>query len=99
MQPPVTYWEVVATVMPVIALALTVEARTIGASWDIDLPRRLRILQAGVFGIPLICLTVGEVQALAVLRNDQIFGPWADICYFTIQVSLAVLVQGPGKVM
>ena len=99
MKLPAEYWITIGTILPVLALALVVEARSFASSWTPDssrLVRVLRVVQTILWVSPLIAATFSEAEALSALRGATV-EPWAwRLCYATVLASFAVLVVSPA---
>jgi hypothetical protein len=65
------FWPTVATVVPVLALALVVEVRTTIAQWDDDFPWPLRSIQGLAWANVLVQFGVVEIIAFNNLSGDE----------------------------
>jgi hypothetical protein len=75
--PNANYWATVAQVLPVLALALVVEARAIHQRWTPATPKWLRFTQALIWAVTLVVLALGESAALRALRGVPVWPWWA----------------------
>ena len=96
MKPPAEYWVTVGTTLPILALALVVEARSLVSTWTLRTPRALRAVQTLLWLLPLVAATVSEVEVLRMLRVPT-GSSWAwRLCDGTIIFSFSVLVISPA---
>ena len=96
MKPPAEYWVTVGTSLPVLALALVIEARSLASRWSSQTPRALRAVQALLWVLPLISATFSEAGILRALRGESVSSWVWRLCDVTILTSFAVLVLSPA---
>ena len=96
MKTPAEYWVAVGTILPVLALALVVEARSLASTWTSKTPRVLRAIQAFLWVSPLIAATVSEDEILRALRGVTVSSWVSWLCDATIVFSFSVLVLSPA---
>jgi hypothetical protein len=60
------YWAALAQVIPVLALALVIEARVVTGRWTVATPRRVRFTLATIWAVTLSMMTCGELTAFRV---------------------------------
>lgn len=73
--PNVEYWSAIVQVLPVILLAVVVEARAISVRWTRREPQWYKIVQSVLWAALLIATAVGELLAIRVLLGD-VQEPW-----------------------
>jgi hypothetical protein len=95
-KPPAEYWVTVGTILPVLALALVVEARSLASRWTSQTPRVLRAVQTLLWVSPLIAATVSEAMVLRALRGETVSSWVWRLCDVTIVTSFSVLVLSPA---
>jgi hypothetical protein len=67
---PPDYWVAVATTVPILALALVLEAREIVRRWTTSTPRPWRTALSVLWAVPLLGFVVTEYYALKALRGE-----------------------------
>jgi hypothetical protein len=67
---PPEYWLAVATTVPILALALVLEAREIVRRWTSSTPRLWRTVLSVLWAVPLLGFVVTEYYALKALRGE-----------------------------
>jgi hypothetical protein len=90
------YWAVVAQVVPVLALAIVVEARAVSARWkpgEVDKEYRWLILLGWCF--PLACFVGVEPTAVAAALDGAPHPAWRFLAETSIQVAMLTLVGVP----
>lgn len=92
------YWSAVATTLPLVALALVVEARALHATW-LDMPRWLRVATSLFWGGTLMTLALGESAALNALRGDDVSSKWPTAINYAVSFSMSALVVGPALLL
>lgn len=97
------FWPTVATVIPVLALAIVVEARAIVAHWgergDIKRAKAIRILQSILCVLwitPLILSIYLESTSFEALEDEKVSHTAVALVGPTVGFSLAVLVLAPA---
>jgi hypothetical protein len=90
------FWPTIATVVPVLALALIVEARATIAQWDSDFPWLLRSLQGLSWAFVLVLFAIVETVAFYDLAGNERSGTWVSFAIGAIISSLATLIFTPA---
>src|SRR5258707_6243613 len=91
------YWPIAAVVMPVLALAIVVEARATIQHWPKSTPRRVRTGQGILWTIPLLLFAYFEPIAFSILAGQAETTPaQVFMSSFAITVSLSILVLSPA---
>ncbi|HEX4088474.1 MAG TPA: hypothetical protein VHZ33_07130 [Trebonia sp.] len=91
------FWPTIATIVPVLALALIVEARTTIAHWDSDFPWPVRSLQGLSWANVLIQFAIIEVVAINNLAaNNEKSTAWVGLTKTAIFVSMLTLIFTPA---
>lgn len=96
---PSEYWATVGTILPVLALALVVEARSYASGWSLAIPRLgrvVRIVQTLLWILPLIAATFSEAEVLRALRGAAVALWVSPLCEATVLMSFMVLVFSPA---
>jgi hypothetical protein len=94
--PNSNYWATVAQVLPVLALAVVVEARAIHQRWTPDTPKWLRFTQALIWAATLLILAFGESAALRALRGVPVWPWWTLLLEYAISAAISLLVLAPA---
>lgn len=92
------FWTTIATVVPVIALAVVLELRAYGSRWY-DQPLWLRTPQALLWTIFLVAAYVAEGGAINALRRDIARPPprWLpDLTTFVVTNGIGLLILTPA---
>jgi hypothetical protein len=92
MQPSQSYWATVATVMPVVALALVVDSRAFLDRLTEPTDRRYRRLLALAYAPILAILAFGEGNALEALQGEEVPDRWAALTTGAITGGMGLLV-------
>jgi hypothetical protein len=90
------YWATIAQVLPVLGLAIVLEARTISQRWTPETPKWLRFTQSLIWVVPLVLLAIGESAALRALRGVQVWPWWTLLMEITISAAISVLFLAPA---
>lgn len=92
----VEYWSAVTTVVPVLSLALVIEARAQFNKWDRDIPAWYRTLQSLFWVGVLVSAAVAEFTAFTALSGEPppTWGPI--LCSTVISLLFAALVISPA---
>lgn len=91
------FWPTVATVLPVLALAIVVEARTSITRWtDNNPPRWLRTIQSILWIIPLVLFVYLEPVAFQRLEGSKPSHFSVSLVVPTVALSLSVLIVNPA---
>lgn len=90
------FWPTIATVIPVLALALIVEARATIERWDNDFPWIIRSVQGLGWAYVLIEFGLVEVIAFNDLTGNEKSDAWVTTAKGAIIASLATLVLTPA---
>lgn len=96
--PTSAYWATSATVDPVLALALVLEARTVAAGWMTGVlpPFSYRVFLSVTWGVPLVAFAILEPSLLGALRGNP-SGAWAVWANeVSVALALSTLVLGPA---
>jgi hypothetical protein len=92
-----SYWEAVATTIPVIALALVVELRTLRGEWRRHaFPSWVRLIQVMPIVVYLVAAVYVEYTALSQLRSNPPTKASTGLAEYTIGGGLILLVIGPA---
>jgi hypothetical protein len=67
--PPPEYWLAVVTIVPIVALAVVVEARALAAGWTSAVPRAYRRVQSWLWVALALAFVLIEAEALPALRG------------------------------
>lgn len=90
------YWSAIAQIVPVLGLALVLEARTVSQRWDARTPRSFRRWQASFWLATVATLVLTGNIALTALRSDQAPGELGGhAATFSISFAVSTLVLGP----
>lgn len=87
--PTTEYWFAVATVLPVLALALVVEARAIARQWSEDTPSWIMLTQAAFWGVPLLAFAYALPLSLGGVRGTEP-AAWLPPRFIEIMVGVSV---------
>jgi hypothetical protein len=90
------FWPTAATVIPVLALALVVEARATIARWNDDVPWWVRSSQGLLWVYVLIVFAIVESVAFNDLAGNETSGAWAIAAQRSIVQSIIVLLVTPA---
>jgi hypothetical protein len=90
------FWPTAAQVMPVLALAIVVEARLITSRWNDGVPQWLRFVQCVVWIGPLILFFYLEPLAFSVISGSQSTKTSVSLVIDAIRVSLGSLLIAPA---
>jgi hypothetical protein len=90
------FWPTVATVIPVLALAMIVEIRSIIARWDADLPWWIRSTQGLVWFLALIQIAIVETVAFNYLASGETSSAWVLVAKESISASIVTLIIAPA---
>ena len=90
------FWPIIAQVVPVLALAIIIEARTTMQRWPEDTPRYVRRAQGTLWAVPLILFVLAEIFAFQVLAGQAVSTTaWVVVAQTAISMSIAVLIIVP----
>lgn len=92
----VEYWSAVTTVVPVLSLALVIEARAQFNKWDRDIPAWYRTLQSLYWVGLLVSAAVAENTAFAALSGEPPPNRGPTLCSTVIAWLFAALVISPA---
>lgn len=90
-----SFWLAVTTAVPILALALVVEARTITREWTLATSRIYRIIQSTIWAIALISLASVEVGGLHTLRGGKVPSWLGDLAEYSVGFALGILLVAP----
>lgn len=90
------YWATLAQVLPVLALAVVVEARAISQRWIVETPKWLRFTQSLIWAVTLVVLALGESAALKALRGVTVWPWWTLLMENAIPAAVGLLILGPA---
>jgi hypothetical protein len=90
------FWATSATAIPVLALALIVEARVLIQRWGEETPWWVRSLQGVGWAIPLIGFAIVEPLAFKALSGGKVSAFWISQTIAFINASIFVLLWGPA---
>jgi hypothetical protein len=90
------YWAAMAQVLPVVALGIVLEVRTIVTNWTAQIPRWFRALQSVSWAAILLILALGENTALRALRGGAVAEGWPALCEWGVAAGLSILVISPA---
>lgn len=94
-EPSAEYWATLAQVVPVIALALSVQGRAMYRQ-SRRAPQLLRSILTLAWATTLIGLAVVEAACLAALRGQQPADHWTEVAEWSVGIGLALLVAQPA---
>jgi hypothetical protein len=86
----------VAQVLPVLGLAIVLEARTISQRWTPETAKWLRFMQSSIWFITLAVLAVGESAELRALRGVHVWPGWTVLMENAIGAAISVLILAPA---
>jgi hypothetical protein len=89
------FWPTMATVVPVLALALIVEARSAIDHWDERIPWWVRSTQGFSWALVLVQFAIVEIVAFNDLAGNERSDAWVGIAKGSILVSLSTLILTP----
>jgi len=90
------FWPIVATVIPVLALAMIVEVRSTIEHWDADFPWGIRSIQGlAWFGV-LIQFAIIEIVAFNNLASSETSTSWVFPAKLSIATSIITLIIVPA---
>lgn len=89
------YWTTAAQVMPVLALAIVVEARATIQGWNKGVPRAVKAIQGILWCAPLTIFWWAEAQAFSELAGTSVPHYWITITQMAIGASLSALLLTP----
>jgi hypothetical protein len=90
------FWPTAAQVMPVLALAIIVEARATINRWSDRIPVWLRFIQGALWVSPLILFVYLEPVAFRVIAGQENPASSVNTAIFAITLSLSVLIAAPA---
>jgi hypothetical protein len=90
------FWPTVAAVIPVLALAVIVEVRSVITRWDADFPWWIRSAQGLVWFLVLIQFAIVETAAFNNLASSETSGTWALTAKESISASIVTLIITPA---
>jgi hypothetical protein len=91
------YWATLAQVMPVVAVAILLEARAQMSRWGEDeLPGWAQVTSGVMWSVTLVLLTLGEVVAIDGVRGDPPGAFWSGLCETAITAGLSVIILTPA---
>jgi hypothetical protein len=93
---PSEYWLAVATTVPILALALVLEAREIVRRWNTSTPRLWRTVLSVLWAVPLLGFVVTEYYALKALRGEVAPSWLPPLGEVAITVAMLILVLVPA---
>jgi hypothetical protein len=82
--------------MPVLALAIVVEARAIIQRWADVLPTWVRTVQGVIWAVPLLLFVVVEDVAFNELAGHSISSAWVTVAGTAISLGMGVLIFAPA---
>jgi hypothetical protein len=97
--PGTDYWVAVATVMPVLALALVIEARGLAVratSKHGPGGALIQALMSVTWFTPMALFVFGEFAALRALRGENVASWWPAFCELAIGIAMSLLVLMPA---
>src|SRR5260221_4239330 len=83
-------------VIPVLALAIVVEARATIQRWADAVPRWVRTVQSVIWLIPLALFVPAEIIAFQELAGSEVSSVWVTLAQDAIGTSLGVLIIAPS---
>lgn len=89
------YWAAISQIVPVIALAVVLEARGITSGWTKETPRIPRVTLSMAWAVLLLALAATESAALNALRGEPGESWWPTVAEYAIAAGLGILVLGP----
>lgn len=89
------YWVTSAQVIPVLALALIVEARSTIQRWDPDFPRWLRAFQGLLWSFPLILFALILPKCFQAISGSTIWGGYEVLVRVSIIACVNSLILAP----
>ena len=96
MAAPLEYWATMAQVMPIVALAVVVEARALSSRWEPAWPAWLLISQSLIWASTLLTLGIGEFLAFSALRGSDVADWLPAALDAVVWYALSILIVGPA---
>jgi hypothetical protein len=90
------FWPVTAQVIPVLALAIIIEARTTMQRWPADFPLWLRRVQGALWIAPLAVFAAVEPLAFNELAGQNESHAWVSTAILGISLSVGALITAPA---
>ncbi|GAA0572475.1 hypothetical protein HPO96_17990 [Kribbella sandramycini] len=94
--PPPDFWTTSAQTMPVLALALVVEARVIVRGWVPGRDRLFKSIQGFLWAFSLLSYAFATPACLRALAGKSVWSGWPLVIEQGIQVGIATLVVAPA---
>ena len=96
MAAPLEYWATMAQVIPIVGLAVVVEARALSSRWEAAWPVWLPISQSAVWASTLLMLGVGEWLAFEALRGRDVADWLPAALAAVVWYAFSILILGPA---
>ncbi|WP_328333053.1 hypothetical protein OHA70_15570 [Kribbella sp. NBC_00382] len=94
--PPSDFWATSAQTMPVLALAIVVEARAIMQNWVPGEDRGIKRLQGFLWGASLLIYAFSEPACFRALAGREVWSGWPDVIEQGIYLGMTTLVVAPA---
>lgn len=94
--PDATYWAAAAQTMPVLALALVIEARAIIASWPTGRLRAYKRVQGIIWTLPLLIYAVTLPVCFSAMSGNTVWAGWVEVIGLGIGGGAAALIVAPA---
>ncbi len=94
--PPLEFWATSAQTLPILALAVVVEARAIAANWIPGEHRWLKRIQVLLWGMSLGFSAIAENVCFNALAGQRVWAGWEFLIRSVVSFSLSILVLNPA---
>ena len=91
------FWSTSAQTMPVLALAIVVEARAVMSKWQSKENRLLHGVLGFGWAIPLILYGLSIPQCLLALSGRKVWDGWVQVIAYSVEAGVAVLILAPAS--
>lgn len=93
----IAFWSAITQVIPVIALALVIEARALPKTWTSSLPRWFNTTEGLIWGGTLLVLAIVEIDSLRRIRLNTPAPAWLlTVTDISIAIALGYVVSTPA---
>jgi hypothetical protein len=94
--PPTDFWATSAQTMPVLGLALVVEARVIMRGWEPGRDAVWKSIQGSLWGLSLLIYAFAEPACFRALAGEQVWSGWPTLIQAGVQVGSTALIVAPA---